>query len=115
MGRNYEANVSIANPRRDRETAIREALRSFGRKSDCFELGGIYCTERGLDLVAQISLFCIGDDDYASSLAACIWKANQGFCEIEVTMIYLDDQPREEYVFDQDEFEGWRKTSGGDG
>jgi len=42
------------------------------------------------------------DDAFAERLTRVIWAANQGFCHVEVTSVYLDELPSETFTFDRE-------------
>lgn len=107
MSRMYRANVTISKPHPDRETAIAEALMDFWRFED------VDTTSNGLVFDADGTLGGgLGEDEFARELTQRVWTANQGFCEVAVSMTYLEDLPYEDYVFDsQDEYDEWLKTS----
>ncbi|MCH8243669.1 MAG: hypothetical protein IH897_13810 [Planctomycetes bacterium] len=112
MSRLYEANVSIDSPKPDREAAIKDALADLWGFHEEHDLGG-FSFDDGLCFTAQNFLGGgQGDDEFAREVAHRVWAANQGFCNVEVIMIYIEDPPREEYVFDShDEYAEWLKNT----
>ena len=54
---------------------------------------------------AQGSL-CGGEQEheFAKRLTMAIWKANGGFCFVEVRTVYLEELPYETYTYDEDDF-----------
>ncbi len=107
MSRMYRANVNIENSVPKREKEIAQALLDFWGFDD------VVSTPDGLESSTDNCL-CAGmtEDEFARLLAQRVWAANQGFCEVAVNMIYLEELPSEEYVFDsKDEYEQWLKTS----
>jgi hypothetical protein len=44
------------------------------------------------------------DDEFVDRLSLAVWKANRGFCIIEVTAIYLDAIPSEFHSRDQKDY-----------
>ena len=75
----------------------------------------VVATREGLSTEAEESL-CAGtsEEEFALELTQCVWASNQRFCEVTVVMTYLEDLPREEYVFDSEEkYDKWLKASGG--
>ena len=108
MSRMYRVNVRINKSDPGRETAIAEGLKEFWGFTDVDATGD--------ELVAEAEATIGGgmtEDEFARELAQCVWAANQGFCEVAVNMIYLEELPSEDYVFDShDEYDEWLKMSG---
>jgi hypothetical protein len=42
--------------------------------------------------------------EFAKRLTKAIWKANGGFCLVEVQAVYLEDLPYGTYTYDEDDF-----------
>ena len=53
------------------------------------------------------STLCGGEEEseFTQRLAHAIWKANEGFCEIEVNATYLEDLPFETHNADEDDYD----------
>ena len=47
---------------------------------------------------------CVGERDFAMALARAVWLANAGFCGVETAMTCLEDLPREDYAFDDNDY-----------
>ena len=45
------------------------------------------------------------EQEFSERLTKAIWKANGGFCKVEVCATCLEDLPHETYSFDQDDYE----------
>ena len=45
------------------------------------------------------------EHEFAKRLAMAIWKANGGFCLVEVRAVCLEELPYERYTYDEDDFE----------
>jgi len=45
-----------------------------------------------------------GEEEFAERLAKAIWKANGGYCVVEVRATYLEQVPYETYSFDEEAF-----------
>lgn len=43
------------------------------------------------------------EDEFANRLAAAIWVANRGPCEVEIVATYMEELPHETYKFDEDD------------
>jgi len=44
------------------------------------------------------------EEQFAERLAKVIWRANGGPCRIEVAATYLEELPREEYTFGEEDY-----------
>ena len=44
------------------------------------------------------------EQEFAQRLTMAIWKANGGFCLVEVRSVYLEELPYETYMYDEDDF-----------
>ena len=44
------------------------------------------------------------EDEFADRLAKAIFIANSKFCDIDITAIYLENLPFDEYCFDEDDY-----------
>ena len=108
MSRMYRVNVRINKPNPGRETAITEAFMDFWGFED------VVATPDGLVSEADNNLTGgTTEDEFARELTRRIWAINQGFCEVALSMTYLEELPSEDYVFaSQDEYDEWLKTSG---
>ena len=45
------------------------------------------------------------DEEFTDRLAMAIWKANQGYCEVEVQALYLEDLPYEQHVREKEDYQ----------
>ncbi len=45
------------------------------------------------------------ESEFAEELVREIWAANGGFCTVDVSAIYMEDPPSEDYSFDEDDFQ----------
>lgn len=111
MSRLYRANVMIENSNPDRETEIATSLMEFWGFEDVIAGDNELASDADGYLTGGMS-----EEEFARELTQCVWKANLGFCEVFVTMTYLEELPCENYVFDsQNEYAEWHKTSGDGG
>jgi hypothetical protein len=58
------------------------------------------------------------DDEFALRLTQDIWRANRGFCRVEVTSYFLEGLPTDVYEFDKAKYDEWAdmmKATGLDG
>ena len=44
------------------------------------------------------------EDEFADRLAVAIWKANKGYCKLDISAIYLEDNPRNIYSYGEDDY-----------
>ena len=108
MSRYYRASVSITKSRSGSETAIAEALMDYWGFEDVVAIGNELVSDADGNLTGGTT-----EDEFARDLTQRVWTAIRGFCEVVVTMTYLEDLPYEEYVFSsQDEYDEWLKASG---
>jgi hypothetical protein len=47
------------------------------------------------------------ESDFADRLAAAVWEANGGYCEVKVTATFLDSLPCTEHVRGPEHYETW--------
>jgi len=105
MSRPYEMTVIVRGVAPNRAEAVK------GAAGECWDFDGWIPLECEDDRCAfQASGYgslCGGEqeDEFADRLAQEIWAANNGYCEVEVRAVCLDDLPYESYCFDEDDFE----------
>jgi hypothetical protein len=46
----------------------------------------------------------MSDEEFAGDLCKTIWKANRGFCHVNVNATYLEDLPSEDFTFEEEEY-----------
>lgn len=46
-----------------------------------------------------------GEEEFADRLAKAVWKANDGYCEVTVHATYLDEEPLEAHIRDEEDYE----------
>ena len=109
MSRSYEATVTIKDYKPSRLKQIQRACRrEWDFAQDDFIREKTDPLKRRFDKViatAQGNL-CGGEQEheFAQRLTMAIWKANGGFCLVEVRSVYLEDLPYESYSYDEDDF-----------
>lgn len=52
----------------------------------------------------------IDEEEFSQLIRDAVWKANGGYCEVEVRCTCLDDLPTDCYSFDEDDYEKWKET-----
>lgn len=115
MSRAYEMTVEIKDYKaRNLPKIIRACCEEWDFDADDFTRQRTDPLKRRYDTViatAQDNL-CGGEQEheFAKRLAVAIWKANGGFCPVEVRAVYLEELPYETYTYDEDDF----KASGGE-
>jgi hypothetical protein len=99
MSRYYEMSVEIRGYNNSYKTNIVSAAEEEWNFDNWYE------HENYLNASGQSNL-CggEGEDEFATRLAKAIWKANGGFCNVEIIATYLEDLPYENYTFDEDEY-----------
>jgi len=45
------------------------------------------------------------EEEFSQRLTEAIWKANKGFCRVEVGAVFLDDLPCEHYEADKEDYQ----------
>ena len=100
MSRLYEMQVNIEEYNKDREWEIQEAANDAWNFGDDWYTGNDYMSAHG-----QANL-CggEGEDEFARRLANEIWKANGGYCKVEVVATYLEDLPFERYELGEEDY-----------
>jgi len=115
VSRAYEMTVEIKDYRaRNLPKIIRACCDEWDFEPDDFTRQRTDPLKRRYDTViatAQGNL-CGGEQEheFAKRLAMAVWKANGGFCLVEVRAVYLEELPYETYTYDEDDF----KASGGE-
>ena len=109
MSRAYEMTVEIKDYKGKRLKQIERACRKeWNFAPDDFIRERTDPLKRRYDKViatAQGNL-CGGEQEqeFAKRLTMAIWKANGGFCLVEVRSVYLEELPYESYSYDEDDF-----------
>jgi len=105
MSRYYEMALRVRGANPDRVDAIQDAAAGEWSFDDWHPLGDPHDPasffSRGQDNLCG----CAGESEFAEGLARAIWKANGGYCEVEVGATYLEALPYETYGFDKEAFE----------
>ena len=107
MSRWYEMNVRIVGFDTSKEHDIQDAAGEEWNFDDYNwhthkpEKGPITMSGGG-----QSSL-CGGEseDEFSKRFIEAVWKANKGYCVVEVNATYLEDLPSEFYTFDEDDYQ----------
>lgn len=109
MSRAYEMTVEIEDYKaRNLPKVVRACRREWDFAPDDFIREKTDPLKRRFDKViatAQGSL-CGGEEEheFANRLVRAVWKANGGYCYVEVHATFLENLPYESYTFDEDDF-----------
>lgn len=49
------------------------------------------------------------EDEFVERLRHAVWAANGAYCQVEIQATYLEDQPREIYSSDENDYKEWLK------
>ena len=105
MSRAYGMEVAVREHRKNKVDAIfRAAKQEWHFKSqEKREVAGAMV----LVLDYAEGYLCGGEseEEFADRLALAIWRANGGYCEVTVHATYLEDQPMESHLRDEEDFE----------
>ena len=107
MSRSYSMSVTITNPIEDRINAIQEAAEEVF-PFDCWESLLADDPKDGLRLDGHGdgALYAgMTEEEFAEQLTRAIWKANGGYCHVEVQETCLEELPYETYYFDEEQYE----------
>ena len=104
MSRSYEMSVRIYGANPDRVEAVKEAAESEWEFDKWCPLD-VPEDPRNFASVGRSDLYGDeGEAEFVKRLSTAIWKANGGYCEVEVRTLYLDCLPYEWYSFDEDRY-----------
>jgi hypothetical protein len=101
MSRSYEASITISNYNVSNEFWIKDVcfdnwnwdeLKQTSNNNEIYGFGK--------------SSLCGGEheEEFARRLTRAIWKANNGFCKVEIVMTCLENLPFEVYQLDENEY-----------
>ena len=48
------------------------------------------------------------EEEFAARVTHAVWKANGGYCEVEVTATYLEELPYTTHELDEDDYAQWK-------
>ncbi len=105
MSRSYEMTVKIRGANPDRVEAVKKAAESEWAFDVWYPLDH---PDDPRNFAADGSgNLCAGEieEEFAERLTRAVWKANGGYCEVEVRALCLDNLPYESYVLDEGEYE----------
>ena len=105
MSCSYDMTVRIRGVKRDRVVAVKEAAEREWAFDAWYPLDYPHNpTSLASDGSGNL---CGGEteEEFAERLAKAVWKANGGYCEVEVRMLCLDCLPYETHVLDEDDYE----------
>ena len=107
MSRYYEMTVRVRGVDPLRTTEVKEAAEAQWpfEEEDWMQLDLTESPPTSFTAQAEGSL-CAGESEkeFADRLARAVWEANEGYCEVEVIAVYLEDRPYEAYTFDEDDY-----------
>ena len=102
MSRRYEISVWIKGFTPEKKEAIRKAAEEeWGFDHKEWRENEDETWNRGRDDLASDE----DEESFSQELAETVWKANGGFCWVEVSTLYLDDLPYRVQEFGKEEFE----------
>jgi hypothetical protein len=116
VSRAYEMTVEIKDYKaRNLPKIIRACCEEWDFEADDFTRQRTDPLKRRYDSVtatAQGNL-CGGEQEqeFAQRLTLTIWKANGGFCPVEVRSVYLEELPYETYMYDEDDFKAMTRRT----
>ncbi len=104
MSRHYEMDLCVRRAKPDRVDAIKEAAAEQWSFEDWHAVDDpdnpSSFGSTGRDNLCGGE----GEEEFAERLVRAIWKANGGYCEVEVKATYLEALPYEVYSFDEEAF-----------
>ena len=109
MSRAYEMTVEIKDYKaRNLPKIVRACRKEWDFAQDDFIREKTNPLKRRFDKViatAQGSL-CGGEEEheFANRLVRAVWKANGGYCYVEVHATFVENLPYESYTYDEDDF-----------
>ena len=106
MSRLYEMRVRVTDFKKRKLNRIEKAcLEQWSFDSEEFSMEVDSKSIQGLT-GKGIGALCGGEseEEFADRLAVAIWKANGGYCEVEVQALYLEDMPYEQHVREEDDY-----------
>lgn len=114
MSRSYEMTVEIKDYKAKRlKRIIRACREEWSFAPDDFTRERTEPTAKRYDKIIATAEgnLCGGETEreFADRLARAIWKANDGFCQVDIHAVYMDDPPHETYAFDKDNYERMKK------
>jgi hypothetical protein len=76
---------------------------------DEWEFDDFIVVEYGVEATGRSQL-CGGEteEEFVDRLTGAIWMANGAFCTVEVTAIYLEEQPTTQHALDEIDYEEWK-------
>ena len=93
MSRTYEMDVVIQEINPKRVNAVKRALNRE------WEFSGWWVRKSEISTSGVSTLSGgEGEDEFVNRLAQAVWKANRGYCHVEVNAYYLEDLPFETHV-----------------
>ena len=117
MSREFEMLVRITGFESSRQKNIEKACCSewpFEAENFSTETGAN--DTRILTTRAMDSLYAgESEEEFTDRLAMAIWKANQGYCEVEVQALYLEELPYEQHVREEDNYQRLMKKAANGG
>ncbi len=100
MSRYYEMTVTIRGNDPAKTEAIYDAATEEWEFCDCRDDGAELCLRGGDYLYGGE-----GTEQFAERLATAVWKANRGYCVVEVKATWMDDLPCDFYCLDEDDYQ----------
>jgi hypothetical protein len=98
MSRSYEMTVEIEKYDPERQQEIQDAAHEEWNFSDCWNAYNGQLSASGYSSLGGGET----EEEFANRLAAAVWRANGGPCEVRVTATCMEDLPYESYSFSKD-------------
>jgi hypothetical protein len=102
MSRLYSMQIMVHNFNTEKEEKIEEAVREIWNVDDSWKDPD----DSGITFYGESNL-CGGEseEEFSERMAKKVWKANEGYCEVNINATYLEELPYESYGFDEEEYE----------
>jgi hypothetical protein len=113
MSKNYHAEIRITGFETENIERIKATIGSVAEFDenekvwDADKLGVLAITYFNSDCFLKTGT---GEDDFTERLAKLVWQANGKYCHIKITMTFLDENPDNEYLFEELEYSKLMET-----
>lgn len=106
MSRRYDMTVYVSEHDATKLDDIRDAIQEQWGLNDEWE-----SPSEGYVFHAGEANLCggEGEEEFSHRMAKAIWAA-AGRCRVTVRCTYLDDPPHEDYLFEPEDYDVWKKT-----
>jgi len=107
MSREYGMEVELEGYRKHRIAEIKSAVNElwpFEEWDECKHW--LHKRQCLAARYTESSLGCGQEEaEFADTIAKAVWKANGGYCQVNVSLTYLEDLPAENYLRNKGDFE----------